>query len=393
MNIKCIRTHHVRCQLDNPFGFSQWFYDQRNVLLVEVVAENGVTGWGECYGPASVIEAAIEKFYAPKILGMNILSTETIWHHMWRASLDFARSGVMMAGMSGIDMALWDAKGKVLNQSVSQLIGGAARDKVPCYATGMYYLDLPEDVLLDKLVEEAVSYAEQGFKAMKIKVGKNVEFDEKLIVAMRKALPTTILAADSNHAYDLPEAIKIAKILDENDYAWFEEPLSPEHPELFTKLHEKANVAIATGECEQTRYGFQRLIAAGGIQLVQADLAYCGGISEGLKIRSLASANGLNMIPHVWGTQLNLAAATHFLGTAYNEPGRAEEKKLFLEYDRTENPLRDELYKVNVQVIDGEAIVPTGPGLGVEIDTTKLKDFVVNQTETNWAASVKQIAQ
>lgn len=393
MNIKCIRTHHVRCHLDNPFGFSQWSYDQRNVLIVEVIADNGITGWGECYGPASVIEAAIEKFYAPIILGMNILSTEAIWHYMWRSSLDFSRSGIMMAGMSGIDMALWDAKGKALNQSVSQLMGGAIRQKVPCYATGMYYEDIAEDMLLKKLVKEAVSYAEQGFMAMKIKVGKNLEFDEKLIVAMRKALPKTILAADSNHAYDLPEAIKIARILDENDYAWFEEPLSPEHPELFAKLHEKADIAIATGECEQTRYGFQRLINAGGVQLVQADLAYCGGPSEALKIRALASANGLNMIPHVWGTQLNLAAATHFLATSYHEPGRAEEKKLLLEYDRTENPLRDELYKVNVQVVDGQATVPTGPGLGVEIDTAKLKDFVVNQTETTWAASVKQIAQ
>lgn len=393
MKIKSIRTHHVQCQLDNPFGFSQWFYNQRNVLIVEVISENGITGWGECYGPAAVIEAAIEKFYAPKILGMDIMSTEAIWHHMWRSSLDFSRSGIMMAGMSGIDMALWDAKGKALNQSVSQLMGGVSRDKIPCYATGMYYQDLPEDILLNTLVDEAVSYAKQGFKAMKIKVGKNLEFDEKLIIAMRKALPTTILAADSNHAYDLPEAIKIAGILDEHDYAWFEEPVSPEHPELFAKLHEKTNIAIATGECEQTRYGFQRLISAGGVQLIQADIAYCGGISEALKIRALASANGLNMIPHVWGTQLNLAAATHFLATSYSEPGRAEEKKLFLEYDRSENPLRDELFNVNVQIVDGRAIVPTGPGLGVEIDTMKLKDFVVSQTETTWAASIKQIAQ
>ncbi|MDO6710663.1 mandelate racemase/muconate lactonizing enzyme family protein [Aliiglaciecola sp. 2_MG-2023] len=382
MNIKCIRTHHVRCNLDNPFGFSQWYYDQRNVLIVEIIADNGVTGWGECYGPAAVIEAAIEKFYASKILGMNILSTEAIWHFMWRASLDFSRSGIMMAAMSGIDMALWDAKGKALNQSVGQLMGGSSRDKVPCYATGMYFRDLPEDNLLEVLVDEALSYAKQGFKAMKIKIGKNPNFDEKLIVAMRKALPKTILAADSNHAYDLPEAIKIARILDDNDYAWFEEPLSPEHPDLFTKLHEKSNIAIATGECEQTRYGFQRLISAGGVQLIQADLGYCGGISEALKIRAIASSNGLNMIPHVWGTQLNLAAATHFLSTSYSEPGRAEEKPLFLEYDRTENPLRDELYTTNVEVLNGHAIVPKGVGLGVEIDAKRLKEFTVKQTET-----------
>ncbi|MDU0356306.1 mandelate racemase/muconate lactonizing enzyme family protein [Paraglaciecola aquimarina] len=382
MKIECIKTHHLRCHLDKPFGFSQWSYDQRNVLAIEVIADNGVSGWGECYGPADVIQAAVEKFYAPRILGFDALSTDMIWHHMWRSSLDFARSGVMMAGMSGIDMALWDLKGKALGLSVSQLMGGRLRDKVPCYATGMYYQDLPEDELLPALVSEGVSYANEGFKAMKIKVGKNPEFDEKFIIALRQALPDTILAADSNHAFDLPEAIRIAKVLEDNNYAWFEEPLSPEHPHLFRQLHEKTNIAIATGECEQTRYGFQKLIQDGGVQLVQADLAYCGGPSEALKIRTLASANGLNMIPHVWGTQLNLAAATHFLASGYAEPGRAEEKKLFLEYDRTENPLRDNLYSLEVEVKNGHATVPTAPGLGVEIDLDALKEFDVCTTET-----------
>lgn len=390
MKITCIRTYHLRCHLEQPFGFSQWDYDQRNVLVIEVVTDSGLSGWGECYGPADVIQAAVEKFYAPKILGMNVLSTDAIWHYMWRLSLDFSRSGIMMAGMSGIDMALWDAKGKVLNQSVGQLFGGTLRDKVPCYATGMYFRDLPEDQLLDALVEEAVEYANQGYLAMKIKVGKNLNFDKKLIIAMRKALPNMVLAADSNHAYDLPEAIKIGRVLDDNDYAWFEEPLSPEHPDLFAKLHAKIDIAIATGECEQTRYGFQRLINAGGVQLVQADLGYCGGPSEALKIRNIASSNGLNMIPHVWGTQLNLAAATHFLSTSYPEPGRAQEQSLFLEYDRTENPLRDELYSSAVKIENGHAIVPTAPGLGVEIDKTKMKQFLVNTTETKWGANLQQ---
>ncbi|TKB43675.1 mandelate racemase/muconate lactonizing enzyme family protein [Thalassotalea mangrovi] len=382
MKIKCIKTHHVRCELQQPFGFSQWSYNQRNVLLVEVIADNGVSGWGECYGPADVIQAAVEKFYAPRIINMDALAIDAVWHHMWRSSLDFARSGIMMAGMSGIDMALWDLKGKATNQSVSQMMGGQQRDKVSCYATGMYFRDLPEDELLVALVDEAVGYAKQGYQAMKIKVGKNPDFDERLIVAMREALPNTILAADSNHAYCLPEASRIAKVLEQHNYIWFEEPLSPEHPDLFRQLQDKTTVAIATGECEQTRYGFERLLNTGGVQLVQADLAYCGGPSEALKIRALASAKGLNMIPHVWGTQLNLAAAVHFLATAYPEPGRAEAKTLLLEYDRTENPLRDQLYSQNVQVTNGEAMVPDAPGLGVQIDLDMLQEFNVSTTET-----------
>lgn len=382
MKIECIRTHHLRCKLEKPFGFSQWSYDQRNVLVIEIVTDTGVSGWGECYGPADVTQSAVSNFYASRIIGMDAHGTDAIWQHMWRSSLDFARSGIMMGAMSGIDMALWDLKGKALGLSVSELMGGRQREVVPCYATGMYYQDLPEDKLLPLLVNEAKGYADEGFKAMKIKVGKNPDFDEQLIIAMREALPNTKLMADSNHAYDLPEAIRIGRVLDKYNYDWFEEPLSPEHLTLFKQLHNKLDLAIATGECEQTRFGFQKLIASGGVNLLQPDLAYCGGPSEALKIRALASANGINCIPHVWGTQLNLAAGTHFLASAYHEPGRATEKQLLLEYDRTENPLRDELYDVAINIKDGSATVPTIPGLGVSINLTAMKQFDINNTET-----------
>ncbi len=381
MKIECIRTHHIRCHLKTPFGFSQWFYDQRNVLLVQIIGEGGIEGWGECYGPADVVQACVEKFYAPRLLGQTFQGTDSLWQLMWRASLDFARGGVMMSAMSGIDMALWDLNGKRLGVSVSELMGGRQRDRVPCYATGMYYLDQPEEQLLETLVAEGVQYAEQGYRAMKIKVGKNLPFDEAFCRALREALPATTLMADSNHAFDFPEAVRIGRVLDELSYHWFEEPLSPEHEHLYARLQEKLDLAIAGGECEQTRFGYQRFIAAGGVHLIQPDLAYCGGPSEALKIRAIASANGVNCIPHVWGTQLNLAAATHFLATAYPEPGRAEEKNLLLEYDRTENPLRDELYSVCVDVNGGDAYVPEAPGLGVTVNPDLLPEFVVTQTE------------
>ncbi len=382
MKIACVRSHHLRCHLQKPFGFSQWSYDQRNVLVIEVITDTGISGWGECYGPADVSQSAVSNFYAPRIIGLDALATDAVWQHMWRSSLDFARGGIMMGAMSGIDMALWDLKGKALGLSVSQLMGGRQRDVVPCYATGMYFQDLPEDELLPLLLEEARGYAAEGFTAMKIKVGKNPTFDEKLISAMREALPTTQLMADSNHAYDLPEAIKIGRVLEKYNYAWFEEPLSPEHGALFKQLQAKLDLTIAAGECEQTRFGFLKLIESGGVSLLQPDLAYCGGPSEALKIRTLASANGINCVPHVWGTMLNFAAATHFLASAYNEPGRAEPKQLYLEYDRTENPLRDDLYKVAVEINNANAVVPSAPGLGVEIDINTMKEFDINKTET-----------
>lgn len=383
--IESVRTYRLQHELEESFGFSQWHYSRRNALIVEILDNSGRSGWGECYGPAEVTQSAIHSFYAPLLQGWDPLKNEAAWQHCWRASLDFARKGVMMGAMSGLDMALLDLKGKLLDVSVSELMGGRLRDQVQCYATGMYFRKQPESELLETIVAEAVGYAEQGFPAMKIKVGKNLAFDKAQIVKMRRMFPETQLMADSNHAYDLREAIEIGRVLSDHDYAWFEEPLSPEHGHQFRQLADKINVPIATGECEQTRWGFQALLSQGGVQIAQPDLAYCGGPTEALKIRTIASSHGVNVVPHCWGTQLNLACATHFLASTYVEPGRAKVAEPLLEVDRTANPMRDEMYDVGLEVTQGMINVPTAPGLGVEPEKTAMEKFCVQKTECSHA--------
>lgn len=378
--IHAIRTYLLHHRLDEPFGFSQWHYNARSCLLVEVVDDSGAIGWGECYGPAEVTQSAINVFYAPLLLGWDPLKNEAAWQHSWRASLDFAK-GIMMGAMSGLDMAMLDLKGKLLGTSVSELMGGRARETVPCYATGMYFRRQPEAQLMETIHAEADKYVDEGFSALKIKIGKNMEFDRQLIVAMRQAFPKTKLMADSNHAYDLPEAIAIGLLLGEHNYGWFEEPLSPAHPSLFRQLADKVDVPIATGECEQTRWGFLNLLSKGGVHIAQPDLAYCGGPTEALKIRAVASSLGINVVPHCWGTQLNLASATHFLATTYIEPGRAEVAEPLLEVDRTPNPMRDEIYAIGLEISRGAMKVPTAPGLGVEPDRDGIDRFCVQKTE------------
>ena len=287
----------------------------------------------------------------------------------------------MMGAMSGLDMALLDLKGKLLNVSASELMGGRGADKLPCYASGMYFSKVDESKLLDKILKEAASYVDQGYQALKIKVGKNIAFDKKLITSMRVAFPNIRLMADANHAYNLPEAIEVGRVLDDCKYAWFEEPLSPELPLQYRQLSDKLDLPLATGECEQTRWGFQTLLSAGGVQIAQPDLAYCGGPTEALKIRSIASSLGINVVPHAWGTMLNLAAATHFLASSYVEPGCAEVAPPLLEVDRTDNPMRDEMYSVALDINDGMVKVPTSSGLGVEPDRSAMKSFCVQETE------------
>ena len=169
--------------------------------------------------------------------------------------------------------------------------------------------------------------------------------------------------------------------MDEHQYAWFEEPLSPQHAGQFRQLADKLDVPIATGECEQTRWGFQELLSNGGVQIAQPDLAYCGGPTEALKIRAIASSLGVNVAPHAWGTMLNLASATHFLASTYVEPGRAEIAEPLLETDRTPNPMRDEMYAVALEISEGTVKVPSGPGLGVEPDRKAMGSFCVQKTE------------
>ncbi len=379
--IKSIRTYRLQHDLEESFGFSQWHYDKRNALLVEVLDDSGASGWGECYGPAEVTQSAIASFYAPLLIGWDPLKNEAAWQHCWRASLDFARKGVMMGAISGLDMALLDLKGKILGVSVSELMGGRQRDQVACYATGMYFRKVSEDELLEIILDEASGYVGRGFRALKIKVGKNLAFDERQIRAMRDRFTDTQLMADSNHAFDLPEAVRIGRVLDECGFAWFEEPLSPQHRGLFRQLSDKVDVSLATGECEQTRWGFQDLLSEGGVNIAQPDLAYCGGPTEALKIRAIASSHGVNTVPHAWGTMLNLATATHFLASGYVEPGRAEPAEPLLEVDNTPNPMRDEMYSISLNIQNGVAEVPSTPGLGVEPDRKAMDAFCIQKTE------------
>jgi D-galactarolactone cycloisomerase len=245
----------------------------------------------------------------------------------------------------------------------------------------MYFKDLKESELIEQIIDEAKGYVDKGYGNLKIKVGKNMTFDQQLVKAMREAFPEQRLMADSNHAYDLKEATRMGRLLEELDYYWFEEPLSPNHMSQFRQLSDHINIPIATGEAEQTRWGFQDLLSPGGVQFAQPDLAYCGGPSEALKIRSLASSMGVNVVPHAWGTMLNLACATHFIATSYVEPGRAEMESPMLEVDHTQNPMRDEMYAKAIQLENGMAIVPHTPGLGVEPDRQAMTSFTLSQQE------------
>lgn len=370
-----LETFVVSQALQRRFHFSQWHYDRRTVCLVRVTTDDGRYGWGEGYGPADGVRAGIG-FLAPQLVGSDPLQTGTLWQHMHRRSLDFARRGGLFAALSAIDVALWDLKGKILGVPVHVLLGGKRRDAVQVYATGLYFDEEPG--LQDRLATEAAGYVTQGFRAVKMKVGLGVATDAAHVCAVRAAIGADVkLMIDSNHAFSLREALELVRRVEGQELSWFEEPLSPDDYDGYRELRSRSSIPIAAGECEYGVAGFHQLFSARAVDIAQPDLCACGGLTEGQRIAALARAHFVDVTPHCWGTGIGFAVGLHFISTVDMTPGRLRMPEPFLEMDRTENALRDELTYPRFIQKDGMVTVPDAPGLGIEIDTERLNQFLV----------------
>ncbi len=373
MKITNIETFVLSNKLQESFFFSQWEYSERRICIVKITTDEGVVGWGEGYGPADVIKAGIT-FIAPILIGENPIENETLWFTMYRKTLDFARRGILAASISAIDVALWDLKGKILNLPVSVLMGGQHRKQVVPYATGLYFSE--SDDLIRKLTAEAKNYVHQGFKAIKMKVGLSVKKDVAMVKAVRKAIGSDIqLMVDSNHAYSLLEATELSRLIEPYNISWFEEPVSPEFYHHYNSLRNKTSIPIAGGECEYLRYGFQQLLKSESVDILQVDICGAGGLTEAKRIATLASTYGVPIIPHVWGTGIAFHAALHFISNLEPTPGRLDPPDFLIEYDRTENNLRESLTQPSIYMKDGYISIPQTPGLGIEVNETVIQEY------------------
>ncbi|TNJ42389.1 mandelate racemase/muconate lactonizing enzyme family protein [Tamlana fucoidanivorans] len=373
MKIEKIETFILKDKLSKSFFFSQWEYSERCICVVKVTASNGEYGWGEGYGPATVLEAGI-KLLEPFVVGENPLENEVIWNKMYRKTLDFARRGILVASMSAIDIAVWDLKGKILGLPISTLLGGAHRDKIKPYATGLYFTDYNNPS--KDFEKEAKLYISQGFKAMKMKVGLGIKEDVENVRKMREIIgPDIQLMVDSNHAYTLREAVELSRKIEKYDIGWFEEPLSPEFYDQYRELRQKTTIPISGGECEYLRFGFKQLIENKSVDIIQPDICASGGLTEAKRIATLASTHGIDLIPHTWGTAIGLHVALHFISNIESVPGRMYQPDFFMEYDQTENGLRDKLSFPSIKMEDGMIAVPDRPGLGIDIDQDVLEKY------------------
>ena len=372
MKITEVRTYRLACELAEPFAFSQWTYTRRETMLVSVRTDDGITGWGEAYGPTALTESAVRDFLAPLVIGRDPRDTEALWRFLFTRGIDYGPKGVLVAGISALDIAFWDIKARTAGQPLYRALGGEPVEAIPCYATGFYFGG--EQPLERKFQREAERHLATGFRAMKMKAGLGVEPDTRLVRAVRKAIgEDTLLMVDANHAYSPVEAVALGHRIAECDITWFEEPVSPLDIEGYREVKRSIPIPLAGGECEYTRFGFEPLLRARAIDYAQPDLCACGGISEGMKIATIASIHQVHVTPHAWGSAIGQAAALHFYAARPSHPGTLTAERKLIECDQTENPLRTAIVKNPVRLQDGQWWLPETPGLGLEIDMKEVE--------------------
>src|SRR5260370_1436466 len=324
--------------LAEPLAYSQAWYERRGACLVEIVGEDGLSGWGEALGPAR-LNAPIVEYYKPLLIGADALATEAIWQSLYNRLRDHGQKGLAIAALSAVDIALWDLKGRHLGLPVHRLLGGPLRSRVEAYATGFYRKQSGDP--LAYLVEEAHQRVAEGFSAIKLKLGFGLDEDARLCQAVRRAIGDGIgIMVDANHAYDATAAIRLGRQIEGLDIAWFEEPVTPEDHAGYREVKAALKIPIAGGEAEFTRWGFRPLISERLVDILQPDVCAAGGISECKKIADMASAFGVRVNPHVWGTGVALAASLQLIAALPHNPPGLHPIEPLLEFDRSEHPIR-----------------------------------------------------
>ena len=380
MKIIDVKSYPLRTRLEQPFAFSQGWVTYRSATIVEVVTDEGMSGWGEalCMGlqPPEVAASVVDFALKPLLLGADPSDLEPLWHRMYNHTRDYGMKGAVVGGISAVDIALWDIAGKTLGVPVCKLLGGTFRSRVEAYATGFYRTVGQGEA--ERLAKEAENHAMSGFKTMKIKVGFGLEDDIAVVRAVRGAVGEGItLMIDANHGYGVNDAIRLGRALEGVGLRWFEEPVAPEDVAGYRTVRDALGVAVAGGEGEYTLFGFRDLISRGAVDIAQPDLCHVGGFTAGKHILALAHAFGVQVNPHVWGSAIGQAASLQFVASVPISNPSLYAKEPIFEYDCSAHPFRSQLVKNPLQQKDGFIDVPMDPGLGVDVDRTVLERYRV----------------
>ena len=385
MKITRVSSHILGYDLPEPLGYSQQYYTKRTAHLVEVETDEGITGWGECFGAGNIALAnkgIVEKIIQPIVIGMDPIDRDVIWHQVYNLMRDHGQKGMPLQSLSGVDIALWDIAGKVSGMPLYQLIGGAHRNRIDVYGYGMMLRPESADSLVSRFTDEAAAIKEMGFKATKMKVGLGPKDDVRLIEAVRQGVGEDYrFMVDANHAYTTHDAFYVGRAMEDFNPYWFEEPVAPEDLEGYRELRNGLNVNISGGEAEFNRWGWRALLESRGLDIAQPEVCALGGISEYLRVLALCHAHFTPVVNHVWGSAVAVATNMHLLAAMPPLPGGLHPWEPMLEFDTTHNMFRDELLTVpldiqrQVAASNGTVGLPEGPGIGVTPDLNFIQKF------------------
>ena len=372
-HIRSVSVCAVRVPLDRVTSFSTRTVKARDYCLTRVRSTDGVEGIGFCYvGTAggNIAQAAVEELLAPIVVGQDSSRVEGLWEEMYRETLLHGRAGTVMRAISMLDIALWDLNARAAGLPLCRYLGCWAAEKVPAYASGGYYL---EGKTPQKLGEEVASYARQGFRAVKIKVGRLTPAqEEERVAAAREAIgPDIHLMLDVNNAWaDLPTALLYCNRFEKYNPYWIEEPFSPDDIDNHSKLASAIRTSVATGEIEAGRWRFKEILEKRAAKILQTDAAVCGGVSEWRRIAQTAASYGVTVCPH-WFHDLH----AHLVASAPN--GRYVE---FFPDDQVLNFRR--LINRQLEIENGDLRLPQTPGLGFEFDEKDVANYGLNRGQT-----------
>jgi L-alanine-DL-glutamate epimerase-like enolase superfamily enzyme len=374
MRIKTVQAWWVSIPIESArqhrsdFGTLTTF----DAAILRIETDDGLVGWGEgknAAGSAGTYAALVHLLnteIAPLLVGRHAGDITAIWEMLYNgvragsasqaghAMPSLARRGLSIAAISAVDIALWDILGKHLGQPVWQLLGGRKADRLPAYASGGW-------ADAENIGAQLQSYIDLGgFRAVKMRVGSMdgaVHVSAARVKAARAALGSRVdIMVDAHGTYTVADAKRFAHATADCDLAWFEEPVIADDKPGMAEVRASTTVPIATGESESTRFDFRDLATLRAADIFQPDPAYCGGITETMRIAAIASAFNLRFAPHLWAGAPCFFAGLHCCA--------ATPASFTIEYSCGANPMIHDLIDGTVSASDGMIAIPDGPGLG-----------------------------
>jgi D-galactarolactone cycloisomerase len=372
MRITNLTTHLVHCPIpeERRVRSGAGLKLARQAALVEIETDEGISGIGPCsFGSASIdlfaVQSIVERGINPILRGRDPGAIEAIWNDIYYGVVlrVLGHRGMGVAILSAVDIALWDLKGKVVGLPIYSLLGGPTMERVRAYGSSIYW-SAPAEA-----AATARAFLDEGFGAVKLKVGVDVRQDLDSLAAIRDEVgPDVDIMVDANECYSTALALKVGRELERYNVLFFEEPISPDDIDGFKHLADALDVRVATGENMYTRWGFLPFIRQRAVDVVQPDASRCGGISEARRIVDLAGSFHLHAAPHTFSDAFTVMANLHVMAAAADA--------IILELDRTYNPLMSGLVveQVALRPSQGYVELPEGSGLGLTLDRDFLAD-------------------